>query len=289
MRHHRIPASAAAVLLSLCSVSFARGHCSLQTVRGSWGWQSHGTAMMTVGGNQVPVPYASLGIMKIDDEGAYAGYGTMSVGGQVVDVPPFGGSLQVNPDCTGTDSFGLAQVAGRFVILDHGNEIQGMPLVHALGPVAGTLVLRRIAWGEARCGPHMVRGLYGGLREGIQTVLPPGQSQPVTVPFSAVHTAAFRDGGAGTATSTASMGGAILEFQFPSVSITVNSDCTATMRYTAISAQFPGLSFTATVNYIVLDYGDELMGMDTMASLGLPGVVRDNLKRISIAPATPGM
>jgi hypothetical protein len=115
----------------------------------------------------------------------------------------------------------------------------------------------------------------------------PGQSQPVPIPFSAIHTATFQNGGTGTAASTASLGGSIVDFEFPQISVSVNSDCTATMQYTGVSKQFPGQTFTGTVRYVVLNYGNELIGMDTAANTGLPAVVLDNLKRISIMPIIP--
>ena len=59
------------------------------------------------------------------------------------------------------------------------------------------------------------------------------------------------------------------------------------MKYTGTSKQFPGQTFTGTVKYIVLNYGNELIGMDTEANTGLPAVVLDNLKRISMVPIVP--
>ena len=60
------------------------------------------------------------------------------------------------------------------------------------------------------------------------------------------------------------------------------------MKYSGTSKQFPGQTFTGAVKYIVLNYGNELIGMDTEANTGLPGVVLDNLKRISLAPLVTG-
>ncbi len=294
MQHHvvhfRSFAGAAALLLPLCSSCFAQGRCSSSTVRGTWAYQGHGTVMLNVPGSSspAPVPFAALGMGKIDYQGRYTFHATISVGGQVQDVD-FSGSMQVNPDCTATATYtsGSLQGADRLVILDNGNEMRSMPTTFPLGPSAGMFYLRRVAWGEARCGGYMVSGVYAGPREGSQMAPVPGQSQPVPVPFSAIHTATFKHGGTGMAASTASLGGAIVDFEFPAVSIAVNPDCTATMKYTGVSKQFPGQTFTGTVKYIVLNYGNELIGLDTEANTGLPAVVLDNLKRISMVPLVP--
>jgi hypothetical protein len=249
--------------------------------------------MMNISGSSspVPVPITGLGIAKIDYQGRYKVRATMSTGGQLQDVD-FSGSIQVKPDCTATATYtsGSAQGADRLIILDGGNEMQSMPTTFPLGPFAGMIHFRRVAWGEeAQCTGNMVRGSYVGPREGTQMVAVPGQAQAVPVPFSAIHTAAFQNNGTGTATSTASLGGAIVDFEFSSISIAVNPDCTAIMKYSGVSKQFPGMTLTGSVKYIVVNYGNELIGMDTEANTGLPGVVLDNLKRISMVPVVPDL
>jgi len=77
------------------------------------------------------------------------------------------------------------------------------------------------------------------------------------------------------------MGGTIVEFQFPKISIQVNPDCTATMKYTGTSRQFPGMTFTGAVKYVVLNYGNELIGLETESNGGFP-IVLENMKRISM-------
>ncbi len=284
MRHRRTFTTAAALLLPFCGSSFAQ--CSLTTVRGTWAYQGHGTALMSVPGtaDPGPVPVAGLGIGKIDYQGRYTVHATMSAGGQVQNAD-FSGSIQVNPDCTATDTYtsGSVQGADRLVILDNGTEMRSMPTKVPLGPFAGVFYFRRLAWGVAQCTGDMVRGVYAGSREGTVMLPVPGQSQPVPTPFSAVHTGTFGAGGTGSAASTASLGGTIVEFQFPNVSMQVNPDCTATMKYTGTSRQFPGLTFTGAVKYIVLNYGSELLGLQTEDNAALP-VELENMKRISMVP-----
>jgi hypothetical protein len=289
MRHYRSFVITAALVLPLCSSSFAQ-QCSLNTVRGTWAYQGHGTVMMSVPGNSapVPVPFAALGVGPIDYQGRYTVHATIAIGGQVQDVD-FSGSIQVNADCTATDTYtsGSGRGANRLVILDNGNEMRSMPTEFPMGPVAGVLYLRRLSRGEPQCTSDMVRGAYVASREGTFLMQVPGESQPVPTPFSAIVTAAVSWGGSGTAASTASMGGAIVNFEFPKVSIQVNSDCTATMNYTGVAKQFPGLTFEGRLKYVVLNNGDELIGMDTTTTGGFPLVLED-MKRISMMPFPPG-
>ena len=289
MRHFRAFGSAAALLLPLCSYAFPE--CSLYTLRGTWAYQGQGTVMMNVPGSPspVPAPYAGVGIMKIDFQGRYTAHVTDSIGGQVQDID-FAGSIQVNPDCTATDTYppGSLQGADRLVIVGNGTEMYAMPTISPMGPTAGMAHFRRLSWGEPpQCTSDMVRGYYAGPRQGTQMMPVPGQSQPTAVPFSAIHTATFQYGGTGTAASAASLGGTIVDFEFPRISIAVNADCTATMKYTGVAKQFPGQTFTGAVKYIVLNYGNELIGMDIEANTGLPGIVLDNLERISMVPINP--
>lgn len=287
MRHHHTFAGAAALLIALGSPSFAQWRCSSNTIRGTWAYQGRGTVMMLSPGSAspVPVPVTALGVGKIGSDGHYTIHANLSAGGQI-QVVEFSGSIQVSSDCTATANYTSGSLEGtdRLIILAGGNEMYAMPTKFPLGPFAGVFTLRRVAWGEARCGSYMVRGVYAGPREGTQMVPVPGQSQPAAVPFSAIHTATFQNGGTGNGESTASLGGTIVDFDFSGLSMVVNPDCTASMKYTATSKQFPGQTFTGTIQYVVLDSGSELIGMDTEANTGLPAVVLDNLKRISTAP-----
>jgi len=287
MRHNCTFVRAAALLIALGGSGFAQWRCSSSTVRGTWAYQGRGTVMMLNPGSAspVPVPLTGLGSGKIDSDGHYTIRATISAGGQIQEVE-FSGSIQVNPDCTATAKYTLGSTEGtdRLIILEGGNEMYAMPTSFPLGPFAGVFSLRRVAWGEARCGSYMVRGVYAGPREGTQMMAVPGQSQPTAVPFSAIHTATFQSGGTGSGESTASLGGNIVDFDFSGLSMVVNPDCTARMKYTATSKQFPGQTFTGAIKYVVLDNGNELIGMDTEANPGLPAVVLDNLKRISMTP-----
>jgi hypothetical protein len=273
-------AFAAALLALLCSYSYAQ--CSLSTVRGTWAYQSRSTVMMTLPGvaTPVPVPAVSMGIEKINYQGRFTVRGTISLGGQV-QATNATGSIQVNPDCTGTDTYtaGGLQGADRLVILENGNEMRMMPATFPLGPIAGVAYLRRLSWGDAQCTGDMVRGVYAGTTEGYFVV--PGISQPL--PVAGMPVVTFQYGGIGNGNSTASMAGSPADFTFSQLVMAVESDCTATLKWSATSKQAPGQTFAGTMKYIVLNNGNELFGMETDAgSFGLPIIL--NLKRISLVP-----
>jgi hypothetical protein len=275
---------AAALLLPLCAVSVAQ-ECSLNTLAGTWIMQGHGTVMMNVPGSSspVPVPVASLSLMKIDFQGRYTLQGTFSGGGQIQTFS-FPGSLQVNSDCTGTDT--SDQGSDRFVILDQGQAMRWMSTKFVMGPAIVTADAWRLSRSEPQCSTQMVRGLYVGIAEGTYMTPVSGQTQPAPLPFSGILGMAFPRRGSGTAVSTASLGGAVADFEFPEVAIDVNPDCTATLNYKAGSKQFPGQTFVGTDKYILLNNGDELIGLETEFSAGLP-IVRFDLKRISLMPVVP--
>ena len=285
MRHHRTFACAAALLIVLSTCSFAQP-CSQATVRGTWGFQGHGTVMVSLPGvsTPVPAPFVALGTLQIDYQGRYTAHGTASAGGQIQDAD-WSGSIQVNPDCMATDTYnyGSVQSADRFVILNNGNEMRAMPTKFFTGPVAGMYSFRRISWGEPQCTSQMVRGVYGGTSEGYYMIPVLGQPQPVPTPFSAIFSMTLSPNGSGTIATTASLAGSVADVQFPDVSMTVKPDCTAILKR---KAQYAGQSVAGTVRYIVLNYGNELIGMETENSTGLP-IKLENHKRISMYPMSP--
>ncbi len=280
MRHHRTFAWAAALLLPLCGIASAQP-CSQFTVRGTWGFQGRGTAMISLPGvsTPVPTPFVALGTLNVDYQGRYTAHGTASGGGQIQEAD-WSGSIQVNPDCTGTDTYtyGSVEAADRIVIYDNGKEMRLMPTKFFAGPAAAVYYARRISWGEPNCTSDMIRGVYGETADGTALMLLPGQPQPVPMPFSAVFLETYQASGSGTAVGTASLGGTILDVQFPKMSWVVNSDCTATLTWTNVIA---GQTYSGVNKYIVLNHGDELIGMDVKDSASLP-IVLSNAKRISM-------
>ena len=285
MQHHRTFACAAALLIALCSRSFAQP-CSQATVRGTWGFQGRGMAMVSLPGvaTAQSVPFVALGTLKVDYQGRYTAHGTASAGGQIQEAD-WSGSIEVNPDCTATDTYNYGSIpsADRFVILDNGTQMRALPTKFYAGPVAATYSFRRISWGEPRCTSRMVRGVYGGSSEGDYMFPVAGQPQPVLTPFTAISSMTLSPDGSGTIATTASRAGSVADVQWPDVSMTVNPDCTAILKRTM---QYSGQTVAGTVKYIVLNHGDELIGMETENSTGLP-IKLESHKRISMFPVGP--
>jgi hypothetical protein len=236
--------------------------------------------MISVPGSStpVPVPFVSQGTLNVDHQGRFTLHSTISLGGKVQE-GDVGGSIQVNPDCTATETDAAGGV-GRMVILDHGNEMRAMATKSFLAPMTGIAYFRRISWSEPHCTSAMVRGVYGGSGVGTHMIPVPGQSQPVPVPYSAIFSMTFQPNGSGTGEATASMAGNVWNVQFPAFSIAVNPDCTAVLNWKATVFE---QTSTGTVKYIVLDDGNELIGMETANSIGLP-IELENHKRISVTP-----
>jgi hypothetical protein len=285
MRFQRTLSCSAALIIALCRSSFAQP-CSQATVRGAWGFQGRGTVMLNPSGSSspVPVPYVELGTMTIDDQGRYTAHGTASLGGRLQETDR-SGSLKVNPDCTAADTYasGSFQGAGQWVILGDGNEMRALQTKSPAGPAAGVYSVRRISSGEPHCTGDMVRGAYGGTGEGTSMIEAGGQLVPV--PFASILSMTFQPSGFQpvgrvTVSTTASLGGSVFIAQFPNVSIAVHPDCTATLKW---SAPFSGQTAMGTNKYIVLDNGNELIGMVTEDSTSLP-VALEHHKRVSRVP-----
>lgn len=257
-----------ALLLAISSPAFAL--CTPHLVRGAWAFQNQGSVMMPAPGYPmpVPVPFASLGIMDIDAQGSFALRATISVGGQVQDIET-SGTLEVNHDCTLTATDALGGTA-QGMILNEGREMRMMATAFPLGPSTNMAYFRRIARGGPRCSNATVRGVYRGTGVGTFMVPVPGQPQPVPMPFSGMFTSVFDGEGGGDVTATSSLAGTIADVTFSDVSMIVNRDCTATLRYTGVVAQLPGQVFSGTLKYIVLDHGDQLIGMEVESNIGLP-------------------
>jgi|WetSurMetagenome_2_1015567.scaffolds.fasta_scaffold150314_3 hypothetical protein len=284
MSHHTVTRLVAAVAILLAVSASASAQCSSNTLRGTWAFQNGGTVMMPAPGYPVPVPvpFVSQGLMKVGRAGAYTLHATLSVGGQVQDVD-LTGAIQMNPDCTGTafDSFG-----GTTQLMMVGNdEMLMLSTKHPLGPATDLARFRRVSRNEPRCTSATVRGIYRGTAEGTFMVSVPGQPQPVPMPFSGMFTMTFDGSGGGDAVATASLGGTIADVTFSDMSMTVNRDCTATLKYSGDVKQLPGQLFTGTLKYIVLDHGDGLLGMEVESSVGLP-IELESHRRIAVKPGS---
>jgi hypothetical protein len=283
MSPHTVRRLAASIAILLAVSGSASAQCSSNTARGTWAFQNSGSVMMPAAGSPVPVPvpFVSQGLMRVGPGGGFALHATISVGGQVQDVD-LTGTIQVNADCTGTavDSIGGAT---QLVIVGS-DEMLMVSTKHPLGPATDMARFRRVARGEPRCTNATVRGVYRGSAEGLFMVSFPGQPQPVPMPFSGIFSMAFDGDGGGSATATALMGGTLADVTFSDLSMTVNRDCTATLKYSGVVKQLPGQLFSGTLRYIVLDHGDGLIGMEIESSVGLPIELESHRRVATIRP-----
>jgi hypothetical protein len=275
-----------ALTLGLCSGCFAQ--CSLDTLRGTWGYYGQGTLMMKAGGGSdlVPIPFLGLGIQTIDGQGQFTVQGTLNAGGQIQ--PAAGtGTIQVNADCTATDTYTLAGVPGtgadRLVILKNGKEMRLMGTAQLLGAAVSRAYYRRISSGEPHCTSEMVHGLYMGIQEGIY--LTAAQSQPVSLPYSGIFAMAYQWDGSGSGVATTTVPGTVLEWNFSEMPITVNPDCTGAITWKGVPKGSSRAS-TGSENVLVLNDGDELWTLQTQNSAS-GSFALGIYKRVSMAPVLP--
>jgi hypothetical protein len=240
----------------------------------------------------VPVPAAILDVFKIDYQGRVTGTSTGSMGGQIM-TSSFSGTVQVNPDCTGAVSLtlavpGMPPISGgsRLWILGNGTEMRNMPNV-PFGPLGGAVGIeyaRRVSWADPQCTPDMVHGVYAATYEGMFLLPVQGQTQPVAAPYSGIFAMTFGYGGRGTGNATMSMAGTILDFVFTDAAITVNADCTATVNWKGAPK---GMAIgNGTDKFVVLNYGDEMISVQTQNTGGAP-IIIGKYKRISNVPVAP--
>jgi len=276
------------LILALCGACFAQ--CSQDMVRGTWGYYSQGTLLVTVPGSAAPtpVPVVGLGIQKIDYQGQFTVQSTLNAGGQVQS-GTFSGSIQVNPDCTATDTYSIPGVPGkgtdRLLILGNGTEMRLMPMVGALGPMTALAYYRRISWGDPQCTSDMVHGVYGGTADGLFLMAVAGQSQPVAMPYSGILAMTFPYTGKGTGAATTSIPGTFLDWSFPEAVVAVNADCTGTIKWKAAPKGSPQVG-SGSDNIIVLSNGDELWSLQTQNYAGVP-IIIEKYRRISTLPVAP--
>jgi len=96
----------------------AAGTCSLQTLRGNYGFQVTGLAL---GGT----PLAGVALITFDGAGSYTGKDSTSFGGFFSE-GTLTGTYTVNDDCTGTTTTTFPNgfvVTSNIVIVDNGKEI----------------------------------------------------------------------------------------------------------------------------------------------------------------------
>ncbi len=92
------------VLLFSFGTTVWAGDCSVEALKGDFGFTEQGTLVKTLPGLPAPLPYASTGIASFDGTGHLSGKVTANFGGVAVSLT-FSGTYAVNPDCTFTTQF----------------------------------------------------------------------------------------------------------------------------------------------------------------------------------------
>ena len=130
---HRIASTIALLTLSLglAAAASAQDHrpCATWRLAGDWGYTKTGTLYAPAGAT----PFATMGILTLDEFGNLTGVNTGSVGGRVSqDV--LKGTFAVNPDCTGTMTVEvydpsmtlLRTIVMALVVDDDLNQLRGL-------------------------------------------------------------------------------------------------------------------------------------------------------------------
>ncbi len=140
----------AGLVLSAVAQNAAHQRCSNRLIAGAYSFTCTGTVVPpnTPQGTP-PFPIAMLGVAYGDDAGNWHGMDTLSFNGEfipqyVTTDPNLGGvRAVVNPDCSGTikyqvytadpnttsNAVHVGELPINFVIINHGNEIRGLPTV----------------------------------------------------------------------------------------------------------------------------------------------------------------
>ena len=273
------------ILAALTFSTVCLAQCSQDMVRGAWVASYVGTMMVAPAGSTTPVatPAAQLFVEKIDYQGRLNGTFYASVGGQISS-GTLSGNIQVNPDCTASDTFtmsaaGTGPLPGsgseRLFVVGRGDQMRGMTTKGLLGSQAGITYYRRIAWSDPQCTQDMLHGAYGVSWEGAFVMTPPGQSQPVALPYSQIGAGAYDYAGKGSGVATMSLGGNIIPSTLPAVTVTINADCTGSLKYKGGAFQI-----------VVLNSGDELLGFGLQITGGSP-IMIGKFNRLSAVPVQP--
>jgi len=158
------------ILTALTVSTMCLAQCSQDMVRGSWATYFLGTTMVTPadGSAAVATPAAQVTVVKIDYQGNFTGTVWGVIGAQLM-TGTISGNLQVNPDCTASDTY-TVNVAGagplpgtgseRLVVLNNGGEMRAMNYEGVVGQSRGDRLLP----------PHLLVGSTVHARHGPRSL-----------------------------------------------------------------------------------------------------------------------
>jgi len=236
--------------------------CTQEMVVGTYAFAYEGYVMLTPADSEqaVPVPEAGLALAAIDSQGVISSTAYQGIGG-LPGRTSMPGTIQVNPDCTGTVDWGKG-VTGNLVVLREGEEMHSM-MTASVGPPIVSGRWKRVSRvpntvDPAQCSPKDVVGSYVAEMHGFAMSFVPGSSQASAVPVAAVTAGSFTSNGRVSAGGIRTVGG-----QTNSITVdtrfTTGSDCT--FRLAPLNAP-PDLWG------VVLDGGNELWSIGLTSYLG---------------------
>ncbi|KXU85959.1 hypothetical protein CR51_38740 [Caballeronia megalochromosomata] len=172
IRHSSIVPAIAAALFSLSGAAQAGGHCSNETLRGSFGFIGHGQILGLIGGDgklhafAAPSILDDVALVTFDGVGHFSRtdfgvIGGLPKGGQTTFNPSQMGAYTVNSDCTGTMK--IIYTAGGAV--PAGVETDLNIVVAADGTLIESVVYRAVtvsgesADGKVVCPPNCEQGV----------------------------------------------------------------------------------------------------------------------------------
>ena len=172
IKHLSIASATAVVLLSLSGAAQAGGHCSNETLRGSFGFIGHGEILGLLDADNVLHPFAApsilddVALVTFDGVGHFTRTDFGVIGGvpkgkQVTFNPNQIGAYTVNSDCTGTMK--IIYTAGGAV--PAGVETDLNIVVAADGTLVESVVYRAVtaggqsADGKVTCPPSCEQGV----------------------------------------------------------------------------------------------------------------------------------
>ncbi len=225
-----------AMLLTVTTVKGWAAHCSLETLKGSYGLDEAGT-------NVGPPPqlFVTSGISLYDGNGNLSGSVTVNLGAPVL--ATFTGTYTVNSDCTYSDSvqvmfpFGPTNLNHKGIVV--GDGMAREVLVIGTDPgTASAAIIRRTPVG--RCSLATLKGAYGALERGqAVAAAPPVFPQG---PFVNTANATFDGAGHFWGKYTAVIGDGTIRTGDFSGNYTVGPDCTYSDEFVVTGTPVTGLT-----------------------------------------------
>jgi hypothetical protein len=226
------------------------------------------------------VPGVSIDIVSIDSQGVISGRSINSIGGMPIQAATDLGTIQVNDDCTAVVTWQAPSPGrGAIVILGGGKEMRSIGLPTAPFTWRGTW--KRISrFPNGECSPGSLRGVYAVAQQGSLMMTLPGAPQPTLVPAVGLGRLSIDRQGKVTGKGTFSLPGSPVDYEVVDGQIDLQPDCVAKDRVSIKTAAQAG---EVKGQFVVLDWGNLLWGIQTANSMGKP-IITEIWTRIAYVP-----